>query len=299
MTEQRARWSELMEDTLLTFLQQQVALGKRASDNSFKSKTWDDALPVIKAVMPEDYSGPDISAKKIQQKWDNMKKDYAAFKLLKSPSSGVGWDDAARKVTCSEAVWSAFVQKHRGVAKFRFRGLRNFDRMGELLEKRATQAQPAGEYARSRARLAKRAAAVSSPAPTEEQQEEEEEGEDEVQEVPVTKRARTASLHTPRSRGPHLLASAIDSLAHSARTKVRSQAIHKLQLDYPELDPEEMAAVFEIFEDEAKAEMFMAMKQGPAQTLWIRRQLERAGVELVEVDGGMGTRTMGVQRRLM
>ena len=49
---QRLRWTDVMEDTLLEFLRQEVNLGKRA-DNSFKKKTWEDGVVAIRAVTSE------------------------------------------------------------------------------------------------------------------------------------------------------------------------------------------------------------------------------------------------------
>jgi hypothetical protein len=45
----KCKWNEVMEDVLLDFLIGEIQQGKRA-DNSFKSKTWEDAVPLVNAV---------------------------------------------------------------------------------------------------------------------------------------------------------------------------------------------------------------------------------------------------------
>jgi hypothetical protein len=42
------RWNEGMENALLDFLIQEIKEGKWA-DNSFKAKTWEDAVPIVNA----------------------------------------------------------------------------------------------------------------------------------------------------------------------------------------------------------------------------------------------------------
>jgi hypothetical protein len=45
----KCKWNDAMVDALLDFLIREIQEGKRA-DNSFKVKTWEDAIPLVNSV---------------------------------------------------------------------------------------------------------------------------------------------------------------------------------------------------------------------------------------------------------
>ena len=83
-----------------------------------------------------------LSFQKVQQKFEHLKKDFAAFTHMKN-TSGMGWDEATQRPTCSEEVWNTYVKANPNALKFRTKGLRNYIQLAELLEGR----QATGEYA--------------------------------------------------------------------------------------------------------------------------------------------------------
>ena len=87
-----------MEDALLEFLRLEVCLGKQA-DNSFNNTTWEGAVGAIQLVMPPDTRSELLLFQKVQQKFEHLKKDFAAFTHMKN-TSRMGWDDATQHPTC-------------------------------------------------------------------------------------------------------------------------------------------------------------------------------------------------------
>jgi len=86
-----------MEDALLDFLVCEIQQGKCA-DNSFKAKTWEDVVPLVNAV--KDPEAMSLNAKKILQKFENIKKDYDVFIALRD-QSGFGWNEELQVPECS------------------------------------------------------------------------------------------------------------------------------------------------------------------------------------------------------
>jgi hypothetical protein len=109
-----------MEDVFVEFLLKEVANGKRA-DNSFKAKTWQDAVPVINAKLPEGWLT--LTAKKIQQKYDNMKKDFDIYETLLN-QSGFGFNPDTQATDVDEGTWKEYVAAHPKASKFRRKGTR-------------------------------------------------------------------------------------------------------------------------------------------------------------------------------
>jgi len=112
----KCKWNEAMEDALLDFLVCEIQQGKCA-DNSFKAKTWEDAVPLVNAVKVrvarqwklgdsaelflQDPEAMSLNAKKILQKFENIKKDYDVFIALRD-QSGFGWNEELQVPECSD-----------------------------------------------------------------------------------------------------------------------------------------------------------------------------------------------------
>jgi len=147
-----------MEDALLEFLQDEIMSGKRA-DSSFKSKTWQDAVAVVNANLPDLWIP--LTAKKIQQKWENLKKNYDIYYSLTSPSGG-GWDVESQTTQLDEKTWDEYLASHPKASRFKEKGLRNATLIGGVVqETRATE-----EFAftvRGQKRKAKETAESSQP----------------------------------------------------------------------------------------------------------------------------------------
>jgi hypothetical protein len=97
-----------------------------------------------------------LPAKKILQKFDNMKKDYDTFIALKD-QSGFGWNEELQVPECNNDTWNRYVKHNKNAKKFKNKGLRNLDKLVDILEgKRAT-----GEFARSRGKKRIRSASLA------------------------------------------------------------------------------------------------------------------------------------------
>jgi hypothetical protein len=55
----------------------------------------------------------------------------------------------------------------------------------------------------------------------------------------------------------------------------RGDAVSKLDSEYPEFSGTKLADGYDLFQDAAKAEVFVRMKKGAGQDTWLRRQLRR------------------------
>jgi hypothetical protein len=55
----------------------------------------------------------------------------------------------------------------------------------------------------------------------------------------------------------------------------RGDAVAKLDSEYPEFSGSKLADGYDLFQDAAKAEVFVRMKKGAGQDTWLRRQLRK------------------------
>ena len=155
-------------------------------------------------------------------------------------TSGMGWDEATQRPTCSSEVWNTYMKANLNAGKFRTKVLRNYVQLSELLQGR----QATGEYASTGSQIRKR----SNP--------EDSGGED------TTSNPGSAStrLATPNKRshkakdkisGSQLL-SGIESLKEitlrsKQGTTIRVQAQTQLERTFPHLSVSEKVALWRLF----------------------------------------------------
>lgn len=66
-----------------------------------------------------------LSFQKVQQKFEHLENDFAAFTHMKN-TSGMGWDEASQRPTCGPNVWNTYIRANPNAAKFQTKGLHKY-----------------------------------------------------------------------------------------------------------------------------------------------------------------------------
>jgi hypothetical protein len=109
---------------------------------------------------------------------------------------------------------------------------------------------------------------------------------EDTQEKPQPKRKRQRRVGQGGTKGEQSLTavSGLQETAEKSRQErsrqvkprgARGDAVTKLDAEYPELSGTKLADGYDLFQDAAKAEVFVRMKKGEGQDIWLRRQLRR------------------------
>ncbi|KAA8901299.1 hypothetical protein FN846DRAFT_909018 [Sphaerosporella brunnea] len=101
--------------------------GKKKEARS-ASASWinDMTTTLIRKMLDMKRAGPAVNKR---YKMTMLRKDWKMFRDL-THLSGFGYDGEVS--TCSDDVWTSYVQKHPGGAKFRRHGLENYEELDEL-----------------------------------------------------------------------------------------------------------------------------------------------------------------------
>ncbi|XP_062200520.1 L10-interacting MYB domain-containing protein-like [Phragmites australis] len=81
----------------------------------------------------EERTGIRYTKLQFKNKWDKLKREYSAWKLLLK-QTGLGWDEAKGTVTTSIERWKQLKKDVKGSSKFEHRGLQNEDKMKIMFE---------------------------------------------------------------------------------------------------------------------------------------------------------------------
>ena len=183
-------------------------------------------------------------------------------------TSGMGWDEGTQRPTCSNDVWNTYVKANPNALKFRTKGLRNYIQLAELLEGR----QATGEFASSGFETPRKRSCS-----------------DEEDLKPTISESRPTTKRPHRSKdkvsGSQLL-SGIETLKELTiiRSKqgpnLRLQAQAKLAKEFPNLVLKEKIAMWKLFENGVKAEIFVGIEgDEEGATEWVKQELISMGIE--------------------
>lgn len=196
-------------------------------------------------------------------------------------TSGMGWDEGTQRPTCSNDVWNTYVKANPNALKFRTKGLRNYIQLAELLEGR----QATGEYASSGFEMPRKRSCCNDETPRKRSCSDEED----LKPGSTTSILRPTPKRSHRSKdkvsGSQLL-SGIETLRELTviRSKqgpnLRLLAQAKLAKEFPNLVLKEKIAMWKLFENGVKAEIFVGIEgDEEGATEWVKQELMSVGIE--------------------
>lgn len=270
----RVSWTADMVTVLVRTLVQQLRLGKRAS-GSFKEVTWN----AVSKIVGEHAStgGQTLEAKHCQSKYNNLKRIYEVWKRLRG-LSGWGWDPVALIPLAPDSAWENEIARNALARRLRKDSLANAEELKELFD----GVTASGNYA-----------IYSSPAMTMSGMRVQ--GVDEDSDIEGDNPAGMASsLATPTPGVPrrstnmrvrerpqssqNLIATAISKLADSELTSSERAMAKYVEYNSGTGDDwtmEDKLDIYELFEDERKACIYLGIVCEEEQKAWLTRQLRK------------------------
>ncbi|KAG8379280.1 hypothetical protein BUALT_Bualt07G0072100 [Buddleja alternifolia] len=79
-------------------------------------------------------TGLNYDKKQLKNHWDSTKQDWKVWYKLMTFATGLGWDNPKNTVSASDEWWDEYLQANPDAAKFRYKGLENFEELTSLFK---------------------------------------------------------------------------------------------------------------------------------------------------------------------
>lgn len=299
-----ARWTDIDIESML----QQLRVAKdegNTSEGGFKGSVW--------TAIAHSFADPAKTSRSCETKFARLKKDYQSVKWLRE-ASGFGWDNENCLVTAESSVWEALIKKHPEKTKWRTATFQFFEDIqmvlgetlvvgkyriyGGTLEGGEVDASGPDSDSDEATYARPRTSAYSTPgfepsvtdsASVTTETRAKKRHREPASALRPEKRQRVSEIGILRKMGGGIMAIADAMVAESssnsiikenAQSSLQGQAQVRVQEESC-LTEEGQMLMLDLFEEsDSRARTYMIINRESLRAKWLKRQLQKAGVDL-------------------